>query len=93
MGATPAVPTSGTAQALSPSGKVFARLTVQADLSNTGTIYVGSEGNPNIGLVAGSSITYHDVAPTDLFVLASASSQAVHWQGYGRHHTTEVPAS
>ena len=82
--------TVGTTQIqLGHSDHIFHHLTIMAISTNSGTVFVGGDGNTVFPLVAGATITLEDVSPTAVYLLGSTSGQTVVWLGYGYHLVTE----
>lgn len=78
----------GTSQVqLVSSGSNSMALTIQADISNTGTVYVGKTGvtagttdaTDGYPLLAGDSIDIYYNAPANVYLIASAAGQKVYW--------------
>lgn len=49
-------------------------LILLADASNTGTVYIGSEGMTNIGLTKGVSIPFYNINPGNIFFTGKGTS-------------------
>lgn len=78
----------GTSQVqLVSSGSNSMALTIQADISNTGTVYVGKTGvtagtndaTDGYPLLAGDSLDIYYNAPANVYLIASAAGQKVYW--------------